>query len=95
MRCEGWVRHGGAFTLGPVTWKQCENTATVQLTVRQRHGAQGHNSGETGENEQSYPVCADCWNVAIAHKSISITEAKPLPSGEESDNGRTGQERAY
>lgn len=51
-RCEGWRRRGGAFTLGPVKWYQCENAATVEIAVAQ--------DGQTVK----YPACPDCWREA-------------------------------
>lgn len=51
MRCEGWRRYGGAFTLGPVKWVRCEEDAIVVLEVQQ---------GEV----QKIPSCVKCWNEA-------------------------------
>lgn len=64
-RCEGWRRTGGAFTLGPVRWQQCENTAIVRLTVTQ-----------AGETEQ-ISACLECWREATG-REIEILEAVPL-----------------
>lgn len=44
-RCEGWRRTGGAFTLGPVRWDQCENDGYVLLEV----------------DGKKMPACAECW----------------------------------
>ncbi len=33
VRCEGWRRYGGAFTLGSPRWEQCGNDATVMLEI--------------------------------------------------------------
>ncbi len=64
-RCEGWTRHGGVFTLGPVTWSQCENEAVVNLTVIQ-------------DNEKTtQPICMDCWQNGI-DLGIEIVSAVPL-----------------
>jgi hypothetical protein len=65
-RCEGFRRHGGAFSLGPVTWEQCCETATVLLTVTQ--------DGET----QTLPACPTCWEEARNTKGITVTDAKPI-----------------
>jgi hypothetical protein len=64
MRCEGWRRYGGAFTLGPVTWKQCKNEAIVILEVVQ-----------DGKIE-SLPGCATCWQEAIDN-GIQINSSRP------------------
>jgi len=64
-RCEGWRRSGGAFTFGPVVWKQCEEAAVVFLTVTQN------------DQNQSLPACLTCWQEAIDN-NISVLEAKPL-----------------
>jgi len=54
IRCEGYRRLGGAFTLGPSTWTQCKNKAIVSLLVKQ--------NGKT----QRLPACQKCWNESIA-----------------------------
>lgn len=64
-QCEGWRRRGGAFTLGPVEWKQCANDVVVVLMVLQ--------DGET----QSVPACTECWHEAI-ERDIPISKAVPL-----------------
>jgi hypothetical protein len=65
LRCEGWRRHGGAFTFGPVTWKQCTETPTVWLKVKQ--------TGKT----QRMPACPTCWQESIDNE-IEILEAVPI-----------------
>jgi len=64
MRCEGWRRNGGAFTLGPVEWKQCENEAIVILEVVQ--------DGKV----ESLPGCAICWQECI-DSGIQINSSRP------------------
>lgn len=64
-RCEGFHRHGGAFTLGPVKWTQCEQDATVMLEFERDH------------NVKKLPACPDCWKKCIENK-INILEATPL-----------------
>lgn len=49
IRCEGWRRYGGAFSFGPVTWRQCENEAVVLLTVMQ-----------DGKRQDAVPACETC-----------------------------------
>jgi hypothetical protein len=67
MKCEGWHRHGGAFTLGPVTWRQCKNEATVLLTVKQ--------DGKT----RTWPACNTCWeNARDPQWKITIVDVKPI-----------------
>lgn len=67
MRCEGYRRNGGAFSLGPVTWLQCENEATVTLKIVQ------------DEKTEEFPACKTCWNECIENSDkIEIKEVKPL-----------------
>ncbi len=66
MKCEGWRRNGAAFTLGPVTWKQCENEAVVILEVVQ--------DGKV----ESLPGCAICWQECI-DSGIQINSSRPTP----------------
>jgi hypothetical protein len=65
-RCEGWRRYGGAFSLGPAHWEQCELPAIVKLTVRQ--------DGKTA----TMPACKKCWQECLDNK-IKILKAEPLP----------------
>ena len=65
MRCEGWRRRGGAFTLGPVTWKQCDNDAIVSIAARQ--------DGKL----TTQPSCLVCWNEAL-ETGIEIASVTPL-----------------
>lgn len=71
LRCEGHRRYGGAFTLGPVKWVQCENDACVMITVTQ--------GGET----QTLPACIDCWWEAIGNDAIEIESVTPIPTEKE------------
>ncbi len=73
MQCEGWRRYGGAFTLGPVTWRQCTNEAIVTLTVTQ-----------DGKTEQ-LPACLECWNEAVEN-NITISAAIPVDQAIDSVN---------
>jgi len=59
MRCEGYRRKGGAFTLGPVQWVQCENEAVVMIECKQ-----------DGEIE-TFPACQKCFDEAL-EKGIVI-----------------------
>jgi len=65
-RCEGWRRHGGIFTFGPVTWTQCPESATVMLTVKQ------------DGKKQKLPSCQKCWLEACSTKGIAVLDAKPI-----------------
>jgi len=67
MRCEGWKRRGGVFTLGPMQWSQCENDATVMLTVAQ-------------EKEETLSACNECWKEGI-ERGITIIKAEPISAG--------------
>jgi len=65
MRCEGWTRYGGAFTFGPVIWKQCENEGVVMVKFIDK-----------GE-ERNLPACMECWQKCIDNK-LQILEVVPL-----------------
>lgn len=71
VRCEGWTRHGGAFSFGPVTWSQCENDAIVMLTVRQK------NLTTHQVEEVTQPACLGCWKTAKEY-GIEVLKAEPL-----------------
>lgn len=64
-QCEGWRRYGGVFTLGPVRWEQCKNTAVVILTVTQ--------DGET----KDFPACGKCWNECL-ERGMAVGKAVPV-----------------
>lgn len=66
MRCEGWRRYGGAFTLGPVHWEQCKEEATVILNLKQK--------GKV----QELPSCSTCWAEAMHHPEIRVIDAIPI-----------------
>ncbi len=70
MRCEGWTRHGGAFTLGRPEWRQCENEGTVMLTASNK-----------GEEPTTEPMCQGCWQKCIDADDITVIEAKPIEAG--------------
>ena len=73
-RCEGWRRHGGVWTFGPVKWEQCTNEAEVMLTVKQE-----------GKKE-TLPACKTCWQEAIDNEGIEIISAAPIGPKQEADN---------
>ena len=59
LQCEGWVRHGGAFSFGPVKWEQCKKKPVVNLTIKRK-----------GEKEETLPACKECWNKCIQGEDI-------------------------
>lgn len=65
MKCEGWTRKGGAFTLGLPVWSQCESEAIVMIELEQ-------------EEIEILPGCTICWEKAIERgiKIISVTPIK-------------------
>jgi len=65
MRCEGFRRYGGAFTLGPIEWEQCEENAIVYITTR------------INNKKQIIPSCKKCWEESIEN-GIKIIEVKPV-----------------
>lgn len=65
LRCQGWRRHGGAFSHGPVQWEQCSNPAIVLLTVEQ-----------DGQITKDSPACAVCWEEG---RSLGIKEIEVKP----------------
>ena len=70
MRCEGYRRYGGAFTFGPVIWRQCENEAMVMLEVKQKE-----------EGVYKGPACGECWQEAIGNDKIEIISVEPIIAG--------------
>jgi hypothetical protein len=80
MRCEGWRRYGGMMTLGPVTWRQCEEEGIVSIKVKQ--------DGEIA----TFPACKICWKEAITDKDIEIIEVVPLDV--ESEKEQSGKKDA-
>jgi hypothetical protein len=65
VRCEGWRRHGGAFTLGPVTWEQCKNDGIVTLKFK---------DADTGK-VKTLPACKECWAECLEN-GIKIIEER-------------------
>lgn len=72
-RCEGYIRHGGAFSLGPIRWEQCKRRAIVNLEFR-----------EKGKRHlKMLPACAGCWRrVREAKDQYTIAQVHHLLSGE-------------
>ncbi len=64
MRCEGWTLPGSFMTLGPRTWRQCENEAIVILEVKQ-------------EKIEKQPACMDCWKRGIK-EGIEVLSVEPV-----------------
>ena len=64
-RCEGWRRYGGVFTLGPVTWKQCEAQGIVMLKFKD------------GKKVKKLPACKECWAECLT-TGVVIIEARPI-----------------
>ena len=71
MRCEGWTRKGGAFTLGPVIWHQCENEAIVNIEFEQTWEGKK-------EDVKILPACKECWQKCIDEKKITILQVEPI-----------------
>ena len=68
-QCDGWRRYGGAFSLGPIIWKQCPNEAIVELEIVQ-------------DNKKSkMAACNSCWEEALDTPSIIIESARPSNEG--------------
>ncbi len=72
IQCEGWRRNGGAFTFGPVEWKQCQKNALVMVTLKQ--------DGEV----QTFPACLECWMEAL-DRELEIIEVKPIRPAKEKE----------
>lgn len=66
MRCEGYRRYGGAFSLGPVTWEQCKEEAAVIMKCEQE------------KKVSTFPACFTCWEEAIK-TGIKIINVKTIP----------------
>ncbi len=67
MRCEGWTRHGGVFSFGPVTWEQCEAEAKLMVKFKQE--------GEV----QTLPACAQCYVKIVESDKIEVLDVKDIP----------------
>jgi hypothetical protein len=68
-RCEGWRRHGSAFTIGGTPrWVQCDADATVLVTMRR--------DGQAATQE--IPACDECWAEALNTPGIVVVDAKPI-----------------
>jgi len=67
LRCEGWTRHGGVFTFGPIEWSQCEKDAVVLITFTQKE-----------EKENTLPACKECWQKCIESENITIISVCPV-----------------
>lgn len=65
LKCEGWRREGGAFTLGRPIWTQCKNDPIVMLKVK--------------GNDKYMPSCSDCWQETIDDKDQHPIKSKPMP----------------
>lgn len=68
LRCEGYRRRGGAFTLGPVPWEQCTNDAIVTITAYQKEEP----------TEYTGPFCMTCWKEALGNPDIKVLKVVPL-----------------
>lgn len=66
IRCEGWYRNGGAFTLGPVYWEQCANHATFRVRTVQ------------DKKTNTLPCCPFCLEEARKTPDIKILSVKKL-----------------
>jgi len=62
LKCQGYRRRGGAFTLGPVEWEQCDDVPEVMLTI---------------EGKEPMPACKTCWKECIEN-NLKITKVEPL-----------------
>lgn len=71
IRCEGYTRKGGVFTLGPVIWHQCENEAIVNIEFEQIW---------QGKKEEItiLPSCKECWQKGIDSENIKILSVEPI-----------------
>ena len=64
MRCEGWRRYGGAFSIGLPEWRQCDNDGIALI--------------KTTNNDKPLPCCNICWN-EIKKNEIIIESVEPIP----------------
>tara|TARA_Y100000310_G_scaffold56232_1_gene51603 strand:+ start:31532 stop:31816 length:285 start_codon:yes stop_codon:yes gene_type:complete len=47
LKCNGYRRYGGAFTLGNPEWEKCRETPTVMIKVK--------------NVKKAMPACPHCW----------------------------------
>lgn len=69
LRCDAWRRKGGAFTLGPPVWRQCENAAIVLLTIQQE------------DKLVDSPACVVCWEEG-RQAGLKYLDVKPVTPAE-------------
>lgn len=67
-RCEGWRRYGGAFSLGPVSWEQCKDNATVTAVFTNLGDKKG----------KRMPACDHCLREAQTTTGMKVTGIKKL-----------------
>lgn len=86
LRCEGYRCHGGAFTLGPVEWKQCDKKAAVMIKFQQ------------DKKTRELPACHTCWNEVMNSPKIKILSVRPLVDAdaeEVQELGKTERRRGW
>ena len=66
IKCDGMEREGGAFSLGPVTWRECANPATLVMIVIQ-----------DGSQTERHYACQACREKGEAN-GIKIVSVEPL-----------------
>lgn len=78
-KCEGYRRYGGAFTMGPVQWVPCTETATVIIRVRQKN-----------KDIDELPACLTCWGEAMENDGMEVLSARPISSSNEDPGDKHG-----
>jgi len=73
IRCEGWTRKGGTFTMGIPQWGQCENEAVVII-----QGTQDSESNSGKREGFLQPACMKCWEKAMSIQHIKISCVTPI-----------------
>jgi hypothetical protein len=66
-QCEGWRRYGGVFTLGPVKWEQCKETATVTALIT-----------NPDEKPKGFAACDHCLIEALTTTGMKVAKIKPI-----------------
>jgi hypothetical protein len=64
LKCKGFRRYGGVFSLGPVKWEQCKATPTVMIKVK--------------NVKETQPACNHCWQELIDSDEQEIESVEPI-----------------
>ena len=73
IMCEGSRRYGGALSLGPAKWVNCDKPAAVVVEVE--------TVGGTLDTRRKVNSCIECWREALGTTSLLVVNSYPLDFG--------------